>query len=225
VHVRTACVLGPCRACAAAALLLLARHHARPQLHSHARQYREPRACSSAATPVLFCSRAATPRAPLQHCLARVLLTRLRHASHAPARAPGRQPLALALRHPCACACACAARPPAAPLAPLQRDCHLWSAPVPAEPRALRPSPVLPAPAWSRAYAACPRSARSPEPRAPAACSGQKRERERDTREDKTEREEEQRRKRNRTSQGLVHKFRKLQGPLGKVKFLINLKP
>jgi hypothetical protein len=26
-------------------------------------------------------------------------------------------------------------------------------------------------------------------------------------------------------SQGLVRKFRKLQGPLGKVKFLINLKP
>jgi hypothetical protein len=40
----------------------------------------------------------------------------------------------------------------------------------------------------------------------------------------RTEREEKQRR-RNRTSQGLMRKFRKLQGPLGKVKFLINQKP
>jgi hypothetical protein len=35
--------------------------------------------------------------------------------------------------------------------------------------------------------------------------------------EDKTEREEEQRRKGNRTSQGLMHKFRKLQGPFCKI--------
>jgi hypothetical protein len=35
----------------------------------------------------------------------------------------------------------------------------------------------------------------------------------------RTEREEKQRRRRNRTSQGLMRKFRKLQGPLGKVNF------
>jgi hypothetical protein len=41
----------------------------------------------------------------------------------------------------------------------------------------------------------------------------------------RTEREEKQRRRRNRTSQGLVRKFRKLRGPLSKVKFHIILKP
>jgi hypothetical protein len=39
------------------------------------------------------------------------------------------------------------------------------------------------------------------------------------------QREEEQRGRRNRISQGLMRKFIKLQGPLGKVKFHINLKP
>jgi hypothetical protein len=39
------------------------------------------------------------------------------------------------------------------------------------------------------------------------------------------EREEKQRRRRKGISQGLVRKFRKLQGSLGKVKFHINLKP
>jgi hypothetical protein len=42
--------------------------------------------------------------------------------------------------------------------------------------------------------------------------------------EEERQREEKQRR-RNRISQGLMRKFRKLQGPLGKVKFHINLKP
>jgi hypothetical protein len=37
--------------------------------------------------------------------------------------------------------------------------------------------------------------------------------------------EEKQRRKRKETSQGLMRKFIKLQGPFCKVKFLINLKP
>jgi hypothetical protein len=37
--------------------------------------------------------------------------------------------------------------------------------------------------------------------------------------------EEKQRRKRKETSQGLMRKFRKLQGPFCKFKFLINLKP
>jgi hypothetical protein len=58
-HARTACVLGRVTSCLhrprAAAVAPLAR----------ARQYREPQACSSAATSVLFCSRAATPRALL----------------------------------------------------------------------------------------------------------------------------------------------------------------
>jgi hypothetical protein len=39
------------------------------------------------------------------------------------------------------------------------------------------------------------------------------------------ERRKIEKRRRNRTSQGLMSKFRKLQGPLGKVKFPINLKP
>jgi hypothetical protein len=78
-------------------------HAAAPLARVHL--YREPRACYSAATSVLFCSRAATPRAPLQHRLAHVLLTRLRDASRAPAHAPG-----------CPCICACA---PDSPLSSL----------------------------------------------------------------------------------------------------------
>jgi hypothetical protein len=38
------------------------------------------------------------------------------------------------------------------------------------------------------------------------------------------QREEKQRRRRKGISQGLMREFRKLQGPLGKVKFHINLK-
>jgi hypothetical protein len=42
--------------------------------------------------------------------------------------------------------------------------------------------------------------------------------------EEMPERRKTERRRRNRTSQGLMRKFRNLQGPLGKVKFHINLK-
>jgi hypothetical protein len=54
------------------------------------------------------------------------------------------------------------------------------------------------------------------------------RERERDAAgggKENRQREEKQRRRRKGISQGLVRKFRKLLGPLGKVKFPINLKP
>jgi hypothetical protein len=95
-HARTVRVLGRVTSCLhrsrAAAAAPLAR----------ARQYREPRACSSAATPILFCSRAATSRASFQRRLARVPLTRLRHASrasHVHTRAYGR-PLLASARSP-----------------------------------------------------------------------------------------------------------------------------
>jgi hypothetical protein len=44
-------------------------------------------------------------------------------------------------------------------------------------------------------------------------------------REDKAEREKEQRRKGNGTPQGLMRKIRKMQGPICKAKFSVDLKP
>jgi hypothetical protein len=41
---------------------------------------------------------------------------------------------------------------------------------------------------------------------------------------DRTEREEEQRRKGNRISQGLIRKYKKLQGPVCKTQFPVDLK-
>jgi hypothetical protein len=51
-----------------------------------------------------------------------------------------------------------------------------------------------------------------------------KKKRKRQIDKDRAEREEEQRRKGNRISQGPLHKFRKLQGLVRKVKFPVDLK-
>jgi hypothetical protein len=93
VHALAACVLGPCHACVAAALLLLARRHARPQLHLRLR--------ANASSGHLFqcrqhrAYRAPAPRAPAP---ARPSRAAPRRAS-APARCRLGSPA-----HACACA-------------------------------------------------------------------------------------------------------------------------
>jgi hypothetical protein len=135
---------------------------------ARARQYREHQPCSSAATPVLFCSRATTPRAPLQHRVARVPLTHLRDASRTSRvhlRACGR-PLLASARSP-------------APAAPKPSRCALHllarSSPPPALCSWARPScraawipsaGAAPAPAHAAVRAL--RSTRAPARAAPA---------------------------------------------------------
>jgi hypothetical protein len=178
-HARTARVLGRVTSCL---------HHSRAAAAAplaRARQYREPRACSSAATPILFYSRAATPRASFPCRLAPVPLTRLCHASRASrvhTRAYGR-PLLASARSPAPAqaepphtALAHALQPSASapllgpPEPPLCASARL--APAEPPPRAQQlppaPAPVRCAPACACARPAA-RAASHPSPRRAAA--------------------------------------------------------
>jgi hypothetical protein len=188
-HARATCALGPRRPCAAAALLLLARRHAVPTAPPVPTHHRSFGAAYSSAPAPCACT-----------------------ASRSPARssAPAPAPACTALRSR-----ACAARAHA----PSRRHCR--SGP-PARPASARlpcagarcrpPRTARPPPGSDPRRAEGRRQGKIPQEEVPA-----KNERGRETPgRRRTEREEKKRRRRKGISQGLVHKFRKLQGPFCK---------
>jgi hypothetical protein len=221
LHSRPCCPLvGPRRAAAAA--------QARYSLHAcsaHApASLREPPAHAPSRTPAL--QRPASARSAASS-LEHARLPQRRLLPRCPSRAWPRPTSAPAP------ACALAPHTPAPPKRPSQRRTSRSPparAPAPPAPAPCQPLPLARGRSAPRRRPALPGSARAP---VPSPGGGEERRQGRKSQEEapdkdrgRTEREgKKQRRKRKEISQGLMREFRKLQGPHGKVKFPINLKP